>query len=898
MAGKEAERLAQGYSATSNATPWMFWGPYLSERQWGTVREDYSEYGTAWSYLPHDHARSRAYRWGEDGLAGFSDENQRLCFALALWNGADPILKERLFGLTNDEGNHGEDVKEYYFYLDSTPTHSYMKWLYKYPQRAFPYADLVRENARRRGAEPYAFEYELLDTGVFEGDRYFEVQVEYAKAGPEDILIKVRITNRGPDAAALHVLPTLWFRNIWSWTAGTAKPTLKGQLAAAPGVSTIRAEHPEVGAMTLYCETPDALLFVENETNAPRVFGAGASSNTPYPKDGINDHVIHGSATVNPDLTGTKAAALHRLQIEPGQTVEVRLRLSRDAALAAPFGADFDATFGQRIAEADEFYAAVGPATLSDEQRAVQRQAYAGMLWSKQFYNYVVIDWLEGDPAYPPPPATRLQGRNANWNHFYASNVLSMPDAWEYPWFAAWDLCFQAVVMARVDLQFAKNQLMILAREWYMSPDGEIPAYEWAFSDVNPPLHAWAALRIYRLERELTGKVDGLFLAGIFKYCLMYFTWWTNRKDADGNNLFSGGFLGLDNIGLFDRKALRNGAQLYQSDGTSWMGMFCLNMLDAASELVVSREEAEYSRLAVKFFQHFVYIADAMNGGHGPQGDVNLWDDADGFYYDVLRTADGGHMSIKMRSLVGIMALYPVLMLDLTEPGVGTLSKPLQERLEWFLSNHSELMKKANPLQQAEGHWLLSFVTPDRLRQILVRVLDEREFLGPHGVRGISRVYADHPYDLAVDSASIDGNTQPVRYQPAESPSGLGLMGGNSNWRGPVWFPVNFLLIEALLGFHRYLGDDFKVECPVGSGRQLTLREVATELGRRLTSIFQRDDRGNRPVYGGAQRFQQDPHWRDLVLFYEYFNGDNGAGVGASHQTGWTGLVAELLRGV
>ncbi len=895
MAGEESKRIAEGYSTGSDAVPWMLWGPYLSERQWGTVREDYSPDGDAWNYLSHDQARSRAYRWGEDGLAGISDDNQYLCFGLALWNGVDPILKERLFGLTNAEGNHGEDVKEYYFYLDSTPTHSYLKWLYKYPQAAFPYSDLVQENARRRSQEPDAFEYELLDTHVFDGDRYFDVQVEYAKAGAEDILVRMQITNRGPARATLHLLPTLWCRNVWSWSKPeSAKPTLTSQLAAAPGIATIRADHPTLGTMTLYCQAPDELLFVENETNAPRLF-PGAPSTTPFPKDGINDHVIHGSATVNPSLTGTKASAHHRLELDPGQTVEVRLRLSSDAALATPFGADFDATFTARVAEADDFYAAIGPATLSDEQKAIQRQAYAGMMWSKQFYYYVVSDWLKGDPAFPAPPAARLTGRNARWAHVYASNVLSMPDAWEYPWFAAWDLCFQAVVIARVDIQFAKNQLMTLAREWYMSPDGEVPAYEWGFGDTNPPLHAWAALRIYHLEKATTGTGDALFLSGIFKYCLMYFTWWANKKDADGDELFAGGFLGLDNIGLFNRNNLPDGSELYQSDGTSWMGMFCLNMVEAAMELVSARAEVEYSQLAVKFFQHFVYIAEAMNGVENLRpGDLDLWDDVDGFYYDTLKTADGTTVPIKLRSLVGIIALFPVLALDFTDPSptTRTLLDEMTARLTWFLSHHQQIVDDSKSLQQkGDGKWLLSFVSPDRLKRILARVLDESEFLSPHGVRGISRVYLDKPY-------SIQGSSEQVQYQAAESPSDQQVMGGNSNWRGPVWFPVNFMLIESLLKFHAYLGDSFTVECPVGSGTQLTLRDVAVELGRRLTSIFERDTSGNRPVYGGTTTFQQNPDWNDLVLFYEYYQGDNGAGLGASHQTGWTGLVAELLRGV
>jgi hypothetical protein len=904
--GDEADRLREAY--TDGGAPWLAWGPYLSERQWGTVREDYSPGGDAWDHLPHDHARSRAYRWGEDGLAGISDEQQRLCFALALWNGRDPILKERLFGLTNAEGNHGEDVKEYYFFLENTPTHSYQKWLYKYPQAEFPYADLVAENRRRKESDPGAFEYELLDTGVFAEDRYFDVQVEYAKAAPRDILVRIRADNRGPEAATLHLLPTLWFRNTWSWL-GTpeerhaATPAIVGTPAARPGgVATLRATpapvdaHDGAVAMTLYCLGPDELLACDNESNAARLWGSSLSP--AYPKDGINDHVVTGAATVNPLLTGTKAAAAFRVEIAAGDAAEIYLRLSDDGDLAEAFGADFDETFAARQAEADAFYAALAPTSLTDEERAVQRQAYAGMLWSKQRYYYVVKDWLDGDPAGPPPPAGRT--RNAEWLHFYAADVLTMPDTWEYPWFASWDLCFQSVVFARLDVEFAKNQLRHLAREWYMSPDGAVPAYEWAFSDVNPPLHAWAALRILDLERAVHGgQGDADFLADIFQYCLMYFTWWTNRKDAGDNNLFQGGFLGLDNISIIDRShvgaleaQLGRAVEIYQSDGTSWMGMFSLHLMEMALRLE-ELGRPEYARLASKFFQHFVFIADAMNSiERRSDGRVQLWDEADGFYYDalVVRGTTDEYLPIALRSLVGIIALFPVASLDLDELAAGDRDHDLVRKIDWFDRAHGDLLDQATTSQDGNVH-LLSFVKPDRLRRILRRVLDEEEFLGPHGIRGISRAYLDDPCTLDIEGARLS-----VRYEPAES--SVGLFGGNSNWRGPVWFPVNFLLIETLLRYHDYLGDAFTVEYPTGSGEQHTLREVAEDLRQRLTSTFLRGPDGLRPVHGGSATFQHDPHWQDHLLFYEYFHGDNGAGIGASHQTGWTGLVAELLHGI
>ncbi len=896
--GREAERL-QAYYADKRAAPWLRWGPYLSERQWGTVREDYSAGGNAWDYFPHDQARSRAYRWGEDGLAGISDERQRLCVAVALHNGQDAILKERLFGLTNSEGNHGEDVKEYYYYVDNTPTHSYMKWLYKYPQKAFPYDELVAENARRKQSDSHASEFELIDTGVFDEGRYFDVQVEYAKAAPDDILVRVRVTNRGPDTASVKVLPTLWFRNTWSWYHDAPRPGLTGTSGRdGHGVATVHANPPtgdaSLAPMKLYCLDADELLFVENETNAERLWGD--SGGCAYPKDGINDYVVSGKGTTNPALIGTKAAAVYELVLAPGEAGEIRLRLSSDLALAQPFGSEFDAVFVARVADADEFHEGLAPKGATADQKAIQRQAYAGMLWSKQYYHYVVKDWLKGDPVGPTPPPER--GRNREWMHFHADHILSMPDKWEYPWFASWDLCFQAVVFARLDVQFAKEQLLILAREFFMSPDGAIPAYEWAFSDVNPPLHAWAALRIFEIDKQLHGSEgDTEFLEDIFRYCLMYFTWWTNRKDPSDKNLFEGGFLGLDNISVVDRSHLEalggqigKSLELYQSDGTSWMGMFCLHVMEMALTLC-QHGEPEYARFASKFFQHFVFIADAMNSiEHRSNSQASVWDEQDGFFYDVLvvQGQPDRYYSIRLRSLVGIIALFPVATLE-----IGDLEKVsqdgLKERIDWFVAQHPELLDQALVSHDGgEERHLLSFVNPEQLRRVLNRVFDEDEFLSPHGVRGISRVYADNPYTLEVDGAHLT-----EQYEPAES--SLGLFGGNSNWRGPVWFPINFLLIDSLRRYQQFFGDSFKVEYPTRSGRELTLGQIADDLSRRLVSLFERDPQQRRPVYGGSSLFQEDPHWRDLVLFYEYFHGDNGAGIGASHQTGWTGLVAELI---
>jgi hypothetical protein len=893
--GIEAGRLRQAYAA-GNPIPWLQWGPYLSERQWGTVREDYSAGGNAWDYFPHDQSRSRAYRWGEDGLAGISDDDQQLCFALALWNGRDPILKERLFGLTNSEGNHGEDVKEYYYYLDNTPTHSYMKWLYKYPQRPFPYESLIDENSRRKQTDPRAFEYELLDTGVFADDRFFDAQVEYAKASPSDILIKITLTNHGPDKAPLTILPTIWFRNTWSWFREVKRPELTGRTKAGTAFATIHAA-PMDGSqeMMLYCQSPDSLLFVQNESNNERLWGS--PNQTPHPKDGINDHVIHGKDTVNPQLTGSKASALYAVEIEPGKSVELRLRLTSNLAMPDPFGADFGATFTDRLAEADAFYTDLAPPSLTEEQKMIQRQAYAGMLWSKQFYHYIVSGWLDGDSVGPPPPQCR--GRNADWRHLYVADVLSMPDKWEYPWFASWDLCFHTVVFSRLDPQFAKEQLKTLAHEWYMSPDGAIPAYEWSFSDVNPPLHAWAALRIFEIEKEMTGgEGDAQFLADIFGHCLMNFTWWANQEDPEHNSIFEGGFLGLDNISVINRSNLQDfesqlgrHVTLFQSDGTSWMGMFCLNMMEIALKLSALGKKG-YIDFAIKFVQHFVFIADALNDiGRRSDGKIRIWDDEDGFYYDFLKV-DGSpdqYASIKLRSLVGIIALFPVSVIDLDEIEKDS-ADAFRERMDWFMGEHPELLDVVTTGKAGNEHrLLLSYADPSRLVRILSRVFDEMEFLSPHGIRGISQEYRNQPFTMTIDSATLT-----EQYAPAESADGT--FGGNSNWRGPVWFPINFMLIEKLRSYHDFVGDDFLVEYPTRSGNRKNLREIADDLSSRMISIFERNHTGHRPVYGGNDTLQSNPKWQNLLLFFEYFHGDNGAGIGASHQTGWTGLVAELLQ--
>jgi hypothetical protein len=871
----EERRLRE---AQHKSAHWKRWGPYLSERQWGTVREDYSPHGTAWDSFPHDHARSRAYRWGEDGLAGISDNHQRLCFALALWNGRDPILKERLFGLTGSEGNHGEDVKEYYFYLDSTPTHSYMKFLYKYPQAAFPYADLVEENRRRGRAAP---EHELVHTGVLDEDRYFDVVVEYAKASTDDILIRITATNRGPEPAALDLLPTLWFRNTWSWAPGAPRPRL---VAAPGGRAVIEADHETLGLRWLTCEGEPELLFAENETNTERLYAL--PNRTPFVKDSINDYVVHGAADrVNPERVGTKAAARYGMLLEAGASRTVRLRLSNAPPVGDVLGRAFDAHFAQRLREADEFYATAIPGHLPEDARAVMRQAFAGLLWSKQFFHYDVKRWLEGDPAGPPPPSERRRGRNREWTHLYNEDVISMPDKWEYPWYAAWDLAFHCVPLALVDPDFAKAQLLLFLREWYMHPNGQIPAYEWALGDVNPPVHAWAAWRVYKIERRLRGKPDRAFLEKVFHKLLLNFTWWVNRKDAEGLNIFQGGFLGLDNIGVFDRSApLPTGGYIEQSDGTSWMGMYCLNMLAIALEL--ARENPAYEDVASKFFEHFVYIAHAMHdrGGEG----LSLWDDADGFFYDVLHLPHGEYRRLKVRSMVGLIPLFAV---ETIEPDILKKLPGFARRMQWFIDNRPEFREHMELLEEpGKGtRRLLSIVTREQLPRVLRLMLDEAEFLSPYGIRALSRVHRDEPYLLHVNGAE-----HRVDYEPAESSSGL--FGGNSNWRGPIWFPVNHLLIESIQKFHHFYGDGVKVACPTGSDRLMTLWEVSLEISRRLARIFLRDPRGRRPVFGSTEKFQSDPHWRDLIPFHEYFHGDTGAGVGASHQTGWTGLVAKLLQ--
>ena len=863
----EHKRLEE---SRSRAGHWKRWGPYLSERSWGTVREDYSEHGTAWEYLSHDAARSKAYRWNEDGIAGISDRRQHICFAVALWNGRDPILKERLFGLTGNEGNHGEDVKEYYFYLDSTPTHSYMKYLYKYPQAEFPYARLVEEN-RGRGKDQR--EFELLDTGVFEGDRYFDVEVEYAKAGAEDILIRIGVSNRGPEAAEVDLLPTVWFRNDWSWGQGVAKPVMH----AADGAIDLE------GARRLFCEGAPELLFTENETNTRRLYGY--DNGAPYAKDGINDYVVRGErGAVNPAQTGTKAAARYRLRVEAGETKVVRLRLTTAAASVGQLGQEFDRTFALRRSEADEFFATVIPAGLSDDAKRVMRQSLGGLLWSKQFYHYVVRDWLQGDAGAPPPPDNRKNGRNSEWGHLYNADVISMPDKWEYPWYAAWDLAFHCVPLALVDSDFAKEQLTLMVREWYMHPNGQMPAYEWAFGDVNPPVHAWAAWRVYKIEKKRRGVGDRVFLQRIFHKLLLNFTWWVNRKDAEGHNVFQGGFLGLDNIGVFDRSApLPTGGHIEQADGTGWMAMYCLNLLAIALEL--AEEDPSYEDVASKFWEHFLYIAHAINSlGHGGEG---MWDQTDGFFYDVLHQGDS-QRSLKVRSMVGLIPLFAV---ETLEPAALERLPGFRRRMDWFVANRPDLTRNVACMctHGAAGRRLLSIVDAGQLRSVLRYMLDENEFLSPYGIRALSRVHREQPYVLGVDGASYS-----VGYEPAESSTGL--FGGNSNWRGPVWFPVNYLLIESLQKYHHYLGGDFTVEYPTGSGVFLTLEEVATELSRRLNRIFLRDEDGRRPVHGNSSKFQTDPHWRDLVLFYEYFHGDDGSGVGASHQTGWTGLAAKLLQ--
>jgi hypothetical protein len=869
----EDQRLHQ---ARTGQADWRQWGPYLSDRQWGTVREDYSPGGTAWDYLPHDHARSRAYRWGEDGIGGISDLGQTLCFALALWNGRDPILKERFFGLTNDQGNHGEDVKDYYFYLDNTPTHSWMRMLYRYPQGAFPYADLLGENARRK-SDPALPEYELVDTGIFDGDRYFDVTLDYAKRTADDILIRITVANRGPEAAPIWLLPTLWFRNTWSW-GDAPKPRLW-----AEGDAAILTAHPDRPAMRLDCPGADALLFCENETNTARLWGQAGPA---WPKDGINDHIVSGAATVNPAQQGTKAAALWHREVPAGGTLSITLRLSA-ATSGGGLGPDPAGLMATRLAEADAFYAARLPPGTSPDRARIARQAHAGMLWSKQFFHYVVADWLEGDRI--PPPGGRERGRNHGWRHVHASDVISMPDTWEYPWFASWDLCFHTVVLARTDLDFAKEQVLLLMREWYMHPNGQVPAYEWAFDDVNPPLQVWAGLQIAEYEQRTTGRLDTAFLRRLLDHGLLYFTWWVNRKDAEGNNLFQGGFLGLDNISVFDRSSgyLPGGGRLYQSDGTTWAGFFALQMMQAA--MLLARVQPDHHELAAKFFQHFALIADAMDHlGRESQGSADLWDEADGLYYDVLRTGDR-FVPLKVRSLVSLLPMIAVADLDLAALEASD-NPAFAARIAWFRRRQADLFGKiAGSEGQAEHRLLVSLVDRDRLQRLLRVMLDPAEMLSDYGIRSLSHRHLADPFRV-----EIGGDAFGIGYWPAESQSGL--FGGNSNWRGPIWMPVNVLLIDALRRHHRHYGEAFTVECPVGSGRMMTLDQVADELARRLVAIFEAGQDGRRPVWGGAARFQQDPGWRDTLLFYEYFHGDNGAGIGAAHQTGWTGLVAVLIE--
>ncbi len=898
IATAELERLR---AAADPATRWRRWGAYLSERQWGTVREDYSPDGSAWEYLPHDHARSRAYRWGEDGLLGISDDQARLCLSLALWNGNDPILKERLFGVSGPEGNHGEDVKELYWYLDATPTHSYLRAAYAYPQRAFPYADLVAESRRRTKADP---EYELIDTGVFAEDRFFDIEVEYAKAAPEDIAVRYTVTNRGPEPATLHLLPTLWFRNTWAWGRHRTRPAIEDG-GTAWSVPTLIAGHPRLGRLALLCDDGAELLFTDNETNAGRLFGA--PDPRPYLKDGIGLAVVAGQAdAVNPARTGSKAAAHFVLELAAGATRTVRLRLvsleppasTSDASApaapprptidpAVPIG-DVDGIVARRRAEADAFYAARCAPDASDDERLVQRQAFAGLIWCQQWYAYDIPEWLEGDPAQPPPPPERRTGRNARWRHLNAADVMSMPDSWEYPWFAAWDLAFHCVPLAQIDAEFAKNQLILLTREWFMHPSGQLPAYEWALGDVNPPVHAWAARRVYQIDARINGRADRAFLERVFHKLLLNFTWWVNRKDVDGNNIFQGGFLGLDNVGVFDRSApLPVPGHLGQADGTAWMGMYCLNMLAIALEL--AREDPVYEDVATKFFEHFMMIAGALNGvGFDGEERTPLWDPDDEFFYDVLHLDAGDFVPLKVRSTVGLIPLLAVETFD--ESSLDALPD-FRRRMRWFLAHRPDLAGLvASWDEPGQGRRrLFALVHGHRLKRILARMLDPGEFLSDHGVRSLSRYHRDHPFEL-----ELGATMSRVDYEPAESRTGI--FGGNSNWRGPVWFPINYLLIEALQRLDHYYGPEFTVECPTGSNTFLSLAGVADDLSRRLERLFLRDGTGRRPAFGTVDLLQDDAAFRDRILFNEYFDGETGAGLGASHQTGWTALVAKLIE--
>jgi len=881
-ADPERQRLTE---AREQREAWYRWGPYLADRQWGTVREDYSANGDAWASFPHDHARSRAYRWGEDGLLGISDQQARLCFALALWNETDPILKERLFGLTGPEGNHGEDVKEAYFYLDATPTASYLRALYKYPQRAFPYADLIEENRRRGKDDP---EFEIADTGIFDQDRYFDVEVEYAKASVDDIAIRISVTNRGSDPAPIHLLPTLWFRNTWSWGLDERRPSIRdcadATLEALAGTRAIlRADHHSLGTYWLSAAGDPHVLMTENESNAERLWGVASRTNAV--KDSFHAAVIDGDRRrlADPIAGGTKAAAHYAWTLRPGETRVVDLRLAQGEA-PPPAGDGAEALFAARRSEADAFYAAVSPGPLTEDQRRVQRQAFAGLIWAKQYYHYPVGRWLDGDPAGPPPPPERKEGRNEAWRTFDSSEVLSMPDPWEYPWFAAWDLAFHTIPLALIDAEFAKTQLVLLTREWYMHPNGQLPAYEWGFGEVNPPVHAWATWRVYKIDRRISGQGDRAFLERVFQKLLLNFTWWVNRKDREGHSIFQGGFLGFDNIGVFDRSApLPDGGHLGQADGTAWMGFYSLQMMVIALEL--ARENPVYEDLATKFLEHFLYIAGALNniGGTG----IALWNDDDGFFYDVLHLPDDSKIQLKVRSLVG---LIPLLAVETVEPELLEMLPAFARRLDWFLRNRPELASLVSRWEEPgmRQRRLFALVRGHRMKLLLQRMLDPAEFLSPHGIRALSRYHLDHPYML-----DIGGMHHEVRYEPAESRSSL--FGGNSNWRGPVWFPINYLLIEALQKFHYYYGDEFLIEAPTGSGQNLTLLQIAHDLATRLSGLFLRDAEGRRPVFGSDERSQTDPDWRDHVLFYEYFNGDTGAGLGASHQTGWTALVAKLL---
>ncbi len=868
---KEQQRLNE---TRENGIPWKKWGPYLSERQWGTVREDYSPDGNAWDYFTHDQARSRAYRWGEDGLAGISDDKQQLCFSVALWNGRDPILKERLFGLTNSEGNHGEDVKEYYFYLDSTPTHSYMKYLYKYPQQEFPYRDLVETNQKRSRED---FEYELLDTGVFDADRYFDVFVEYAKADPEDLLIRISVHNRGPEPAKLHVLPTLWFRNTWSWDKEATKPLLHAEDHA------IIASQPQLGIYTLHCEGESELLFTENETNAARLWGQANACN--YVKDAFHEFVVAGRAdAVNPEKVGTKAAVHYELDVPAGGSQIVKLRLRKQSPLD-PF-VTYDQTFVMRQAEADEFYDRITPSSLSEDERRVHRQALAGMLWSKQYYYFDLDKWLQEHEAHPLTGTTHRAIRNIEWFHMLNSDVISMPDKWEYPWYAAWDLAFHTIALSLVDFDFAKDQLLLMLRNLYAHPNGQIPAYEWNFSDVNPPVHAWATLFLYNVEKEL-GRSDLRFLERSFQGLMQNFNWWVNRKDPSGKNVFAGGFLGLDNIGVFDRSApLPTGGNLDQADGTAWMAFYCQNMLEIA--LILTEYDPIYEDIALRFLEHFLWITYAMD--RIGDSHENMWDEKDGFFYDLLHFPDGQAMRLKVRSMVGLLPLCASTVLEPTN--LLAKSARVRELIETFKKRHPDLLKHIAPADDTfvgySGRRLMAVCNKKKIERILSFMLDENEFFGPYGIRSLSKYHLNHPFVFKLGAQEYK-----VEYLPAESNTGM--FGGNSNWRGPVWMPVNGLLIRGLLNLYQFYGDDFKVECPTGSGKYMTLFEVAKELARRLSSIFLRDANGKRPVYGGTRKFQEDPYWKDYILFHEYFHGENGAGLGASHQTGWTGIIARSL---